>query len=406
MSNIEQLFAKPRTPKKHYPKQARLIGLLNPHTHPRGGVHIGDGRSELFVPYIASVYEDAVGIGNTPVPLTTTALALAQGQFWNSLVPKGRRCRIHVAVLATERSDIDDIIRGLDGVPGESPIMAVKMFIRSVSNSNGSDVDDIDRVIPLIQAMFDPSRYRIRKHPPVFMIHAERKFTLLGRRISFLDRERVAVERDIEYILKRVPNAVIVVCHVSLASTIEAIEYYQSKGHQVYGEIAPHYAAQTTDDLFEDGSGGTGFNSHVFCLPILKTSADRMAILGAMLSRKPYFHFGDDEACHNDDPTQPKGVKTNSLGITVGGQTQIPEAVISYVLEQFFEAGLTVRDAQRFLADNARRLYGLPAGERETVFVRDDWEVSTYIERELSDERVVRCRVAMGGQVRKYKLVA
>lgn len=338
------------------------------------------------------------------MPLTTRHLARKKKAFWQSLVPEGVQTRIHVAGIVTEETNVSDAFLGLDEKPENAAFLAMKMFIRSVSNSAGADVDNIDKVIPLIKAMSDIKLFKRRKQVPVLKIHAERKFTLLGRRISFLDRERVAVERDVERILQVVPNAVIEICHVSLASTIEAIDYYQSKGYRVYGEIAPHYSEYVVDDLFEDGTGGTGLNANCFCLPIFKTPADRMAVHGAMTSGKSYFHFGDDEACHNNDPTQEKGVKTNRHGISVGGQTQIPEAVVSYVIEQFIEARRPITFAQAFLSDNARKLYGLPAGTRVTRFVRQDWVVPDYIERTFPNGKVVRCRVAMGGQTRKYKL--
>jgi dihydroorotase len=405
MQNIESLFGPSQA--IEYPKEILLEGLFNTHTHLRGGIKKGDGRSETFIPYAAAVYEDMLSIGNTIPPLVTTALVAEQKPFWQSLVPKGMASTVHVAALATEKTDVEDIITGLDKPLGDpSAILAVKMFLRAVSNSGGFDVDNLDAVIPLIRAMSDRKKFKHRRTLPVLKIHAERKYTLLGRRISFIDRERAAVERDIERILMLVPEANIEICHVSLASTLEAIDYYQLRGYNVFGEISPHYGHYTTDDLFEDGKGGTAMNSHPFCLPIFKTPADSAAIRSAMTSGKPYFHFGDDEACHDNNPTLESGVKINSAGLTAGGQTQIPEAVISSVLEDFIEARRPLSFAQAFLSDNARQLYALPVGRRTVRFVRKDWVVPNTIEREFPNGKIVRCRVAMGGQTRKYCLAS
>lgn len=76
MAHIETLFDAVVDPTKdiRYPEYVDLYGILNTHTHPRDGIGDVDGRAELFVPYLARVYEDALGIGNTEVPLTTALL--------------------------------------------------------------------------------------------------------------------------------------------------------------------------------------------------------------------------------------------------------------------------------------------------------------------------------------------
>lgn len=403
MPDFEKLFV--GSTELVFPQTVTLRGIFNTHTHFRDPYSAGDGRSELFIPHAARIYEDAISIGNTKTPITTTAQSAYQKGVWQDCVPQGQGMRVHVAPLVIETSVAGDILHGLDHADvREAPIFALKMFLRAVSNSGGSDVDDLDCVIGFLKSVADKWSYVKRSKKPVLKIHAERKFTLLGRRIGFLDRERVAMDRDVERILKEVPNLEVEICHVSLGSTIEAIDYLRSKGHSISGEIAPQYSAFTTDDLFEDGKGGTGLNTHRFCLPIFKTPQDRTTVLGAMTSGKSYFHFGNDDACHVDDMSQENGVKTNKHGITVGGQTQIPEAVVSYIIEEFVRAGRTPEDMQAFLSDNARELYGLPAGTRERTFVLKDWVVPEYIEHTFLDGKTIRCRVAMGGQVRRYQL--
>lgn len=373
-------------------------GIVNSHTHPRDPEKEGDGRTELFMPYYDGVYVDVVCIGNTKMALTTPQLALKRKRLWQ----RHTSARVHVAGLMTEATTPEMIIKAYDQPDDRQAMLAMKMFLRAVSNSGGHDVDDIKTIIPCVKAMAN-TKWKHRKKPMVLKIHCERKFTPLGRTIQVSDRERIAVERDIEIILKEVPEAVIEICHVSDGATIDAIRYYQSKGYQVHGEISPHYTEYTIDDLFEDGKGGTALNSHVFCLPIFKSQKDRTIILFAMTSGEPWFHFGNDEACHDHDVTKGQGVKINNRGTALGGQTQIPEAIISYVIEKFVEAD-RLDKLSGFLCHNARRLYGLESRTNVvTKFRRNDWEVPGMISRKLRT-KTINCAVAMGGQTRKYQV--
>jgi dihydroorotase len=383
--------------------QYRLKGrVINTHGHPRNPKADGDGRSELMIPLYDQVFGDVIGIGNTAVPLTTVERALAMKQKWQAIA---KNTRMHVAGLLTEQTTPEEIIAGYDRPQGQEAWIAMKMFLRAVSNAGGHDVDNLKAVIACIKAM-TYTKWKHKKKPMVLKIHCERKFTILGRIIPVVDRERIAVQRDVEYILKHVPDAVIEICHISDGETIEAIRYFQKLGYKVFGEISPHYTEYCSDDLYDDGQGGTAFNSHRFCLPIFKTPKDRQIILSAMVSGEPWWHYGDDGACHNDNPVLEKGVKINYRGIVLGGQTQLPTAVVSYVLEKFAEAK-KARYAQAFLIDNARKLYGLEKDESETVFNLSPWEVPGILTHEFDDHsKTIACRVAMGGQKRMYQIAA
>ncbi len=384
-----------------YPQRYGLQGgIVNTHTHPRGTIASGDGRADLFIPHYQEVYGDVIAIGNTKVAITTSALALTQKAEWQAL---SKYTRIHVAGLMTEHTDPNDIVTGYDRPDGEEAWIAMKMFIRAISNSGGYDVDDVSKVIPCIKAM-NRTAWKHKKKAMVLKIHCERKYTPTGRIIPFMERERVSILRDVEYILQEVPEAEIEICHVSDGDTIEAIRYFRSKGYNVSGEISPHYTLYTCDDLFEGPGGGTALDVHKFCLPIFKSSRDRRIIWDAMVSGEPYWHFGNDEACHNNDPTQDGGVKINNRGIVVGGQTQVPEAIISYVIEKFVEMDRS-RYLQGFLVDNARRLYGLPFRNSVTNFKFGEWKVPHELGMDFpKEDQRVRCVVAMGGEARKYQV--
>lgn len=384
----------------HYPSTIVVPGVINTHTHPRDTDAENDGRAEMHIPLLAEACDVALCMGNTATPLTTSVLAMHKRKQWEALVPAGSRLKLKVGGLLKEDTDPKDVVAGYDQPPGKAAWDYMKMFVRSVSNAHGADVDDMSRIVPVLKAM-TLSKFKHRKHPMTLSIHMERKYDLFGRRIFFLDRERASVERDLSYLFSEVPDATIVVCHVTTAYTIEVIRYLRARGLNVFGELPPHYMTYTCDDLIEAPGGGTMLNTHIFCLPVFKTEEDRRAVESAMLSGEEMWLFGCDDACWPDDPTKPVGVKINDKGLVLGGQTQIPAANVSLVIEKFVEAGKE-HLLPGFLSLNACKAFGLPTPTTTRTFVRQDWEVPEYLARQ-TPRGEIRAKVAMGGQVRKYR---
>lgn len=383
-----------------YPENVVVPGIFNSHTHPRDTTLAGDGRAESRIPLFAKAYEEVIAMGNTSPPITSVAIARSKAAQWRALVPHGHRLGIHVAGLLAEGTLPAEVLAGYDCPPGDEAWIAMKIFLRAASNANGADVGDVHAIVPVLNAMtYGPFHHKQR--PMALMVHAERKFTPDGRRIALFDRERYAMEQDIDYLLREVPGACIIICHVSDRQTLNMIRDFRRQGYQVFAEIAPHYALYCHDDLFEGLDGGTMFNAHRFCLPVFKTAEDRDAILKAMVSGESWIFFGSDDACHIDDPTRPSGVKINRQGYVVGGQTQVPVAVVSYVIEQFAEAG-ALDYLAGFLSDNGRDAIGLPRSTRMQAFRRQDWTVPKTLQHQFPDGRTISFQVAMGGQTCKY----
>ncbi len=384
----------------NYPETVTLQGIVSTHEHPRDLKAYNDGRAEWYIPLMAQVYEIAMCMGNTVPPLTSPITAEAKGQQWRTLVPPGSRLKLKVGGLMTEQTHPADVVAGYDQPEEIAAWDFMKMYVRAASNAHGADVDDMRRIIPVLKAMTE-TKFKHRKRRMTLAIHMERKYDLFGRTIHFLDRERVSVERDLSYLFEQVPDAKIVVCHVSAAYTIEVIRYLRSKGLEIYGELAPHYGIWTCDDLFEASDGGTKLNTKLFCLPIFKTEADRRAHQQAMLSGERWWVYGPDSACWSNDPDQPSGVKIDTNGFVTGGQTQLPWANVSYVIEKFIEARRTTEDLNNFLSRNAREAYGLDSAKTQLTFKRCDSKVPNTIEYDTTNGKM-SASVAMGGQERKY----
>jgi dihydroorotase len=398
-SMFERLFADAAA---SCPDQVTLPIPNNGHVHPRDTAKEGDGRAEFVIPLLAKTYGHVMAIGNTGTPLTTPRLAFEKRMQWQQLVPSGTELQVDVAGLLTESSKPEDIVNGYDKPKGTRAFDAMKMFMRSVSNAHGADVDNLDAVLDCIRTMAN-TRWKNRQPGPMrLMVHAERKYSTDGLRIPMFDREICSMGRDISHIFAQVPNAVVIVCHVSAASTIRMIRELRTQGYQIYGEISPQYSRYTMDDLFEDEKGGTAINAWRFCVPCFKTEEDRQAIEAAMVSGEPYFYLGSDDACHTDDPTKAAGVKINNRGIVVGGQTQLPDAVISYCIEVFAKHN-ALQHLPAFVSGISSALFDWPDTGKTVTYVRTPYVVEDEVSWVAGSLGLRTTHVAMRGETRQYQ---
>ena len=390
-----------------YPEVVEIDGICDGHDHLRDLDTDGDGRAEMTVPLAAAVEEVTLSMGNTKQVVNTSARARIQKDKWQGLVPEGKPLRILVAGLLSKNVDPADIVAGFDKPAGEEDWDAMKVFFEGVSNDGKNSIRHFSEVIPHIKAMTETKwKHKDRKMP--LLIHLERKYQHIlsadgkadfGKRIQILKREHEGVLTDLEYLFQEVPSVSATVEHVSDHRTFEKIEELRAKGYEVYGGIAPHYREYVHDDLFE----GPAFNSHLLCWPLPKYEEDRQAVDDKMLSGKPYYYLGPDRACHANDISQSSDVKITKEGKVVGGQTQIPEAVVSSVIERFLEMGKghLLND---FLSHNGMRRFGQTPKTR-IRFKREEWTVPHTIEwYSPTKKRTVQCVVAMGGQKRMYKV--
>ncbi len=385
-----------------YPEYVEFDGICEGHDHFRDIAEEGDGRAEILVPMAAKVEEVALSMGNVKRVVNTARRAREYKDNMSRLIPKGRPLRILVAGLLSSNVTPEEIIAGYDRPDGQEDWDAMKAFMYGASNDEGNSVKFFQDVLPQLKAMSDVNRFRYKKRPMPLLVHAERKFKAertngalrFGPRLRVRDREWEAVLEDIDYIVRKL-GVEVTVEHVSDRRTIQRIDAWNRDGYQVWGGIAPHYTEYSFDDLVE----GAGFNAQCLCWPLFKDEEDRAAIHAAMLSGKAWYYFGSDRACHPNDMTQEVGVKINKAGRVTAGQAQIPEAVISYCIEKFAEAG-KLEHLNGFLSTNGMRRFGLEAKTRIT-FKREDWTVPRTIEQEVAGKKI-EFVVAMGGQTRKY----
>jgi dihydroorotase len=113
-----------------------------------------------------------------------------------------------------------------------------------------------------------------------------------------------------------------------------------------------------------------GIRPHMYCLPVAKREAHRLALRKAAISGNPKFFLGTDSAPHH------RHAKESSCGCA--GIFNAPFALESY-LEVFEEEGALDR-FEGFASEHGARFYRLPLNEGAVTLERSSVEVPAEVE--------------------------
>jgi dihydroorotase len=121
---------------------------------------------------------------------------------------------------------------------------------------------------------------------------------------------------------------------------------------------------------------------HLFCKPIAKRYEDREALLNIALEADEKVMFGSDSAPH------PQSAKEN-CGCAAGVFTA---PIALQVLAELFEKHDKLENLQKFISDNAQKIYEFTPSQKEVVLEKKPFKVpaiydivvSMYAGEELS----------------------
>jgi dihydroorotase len=161
----------------------------------------------------------------------------------------------------------------------ESEIVhGIKLYPSGVTTNSDNGIDSIEKCFNIFELM--------QKHEVPLLIHGETN----DKSIDIFDREKVFIDRHLSGIHREFPDLRIVFEHIS---TKEAVDFVIGANNKVGATITPQHMLLDRNDLL---SGG--IKPHHYCLPILKRSEDRVAIIEAAISGSQKFFLGTDSAPH------------------------------------------------------------------------------------------------------------
>lgn len=269
-------------------------------------VHLRDGEAlKLTVPQAAEQFNRVTVMPNLKPAVDDVESALAYLQRINAHIPTGTTFTPLMTLYLTQKLTHDTLVKAKN-----AGIHAVKLYPQGATTNSAQGVADI--------ALFEDTFAHMAELGIKLLIHGE----VSDASVDIFERESTFYTLSLPHIVKRHPTLRVVAEHIT---TKKAVEFVQSAADNIGATITPQHLLANRNHLL---SGG--IKPHYYCLPILKTESDRVALLEAATSGNPKFFLGTDSAPHATS------TKENDCGCA--GCYSMPYA-IEYYAESFDSVG-------------------------------------------------------------------
>jgi dihydroorotase len=332
-------------------------------------LHVRDGAMLAAVlPFTARHFGRAIVMPNLVPPVTAAADAIAYRKRVMAALPAGAAFTPLMTCYLTDATDPDDLEHGFrDGV-----FAGAKLYPAHATTNSASGVTDVGKIYPVFA--------RMEKIGMPLLMHGEDT----GHGVDVFDRERVFIDRTLSPLLTAFPGLRMILEHLS---TKEAVDVVRSGAPRLAGTITPHHLMETRTDML-----GAGLRPDLYCMPVIKTAADRAALREAATSGDACFFLGTDSAPHE--------ARRKYAPVCSAGVFNAPVALATYA--QVFEEANALDRLEAFAALNGPKHYRLPPNEGTITLERTPWTVPDHVGVEGAEERITPYR---GGQTLPWRVV-
>jgi dihydroorotase len=320
-------------------------------------LHLRDGAAMAAVlPFTAARFGRAIVMPNLKPPITTTAMALAYRGRILAALPEGSAFQPLMTLYLTDRTDPAEV--ALARTSG--CIAGFKLYPAGATTHSESGVTDVRNIRRVLEQMSE--------HGMVLQVHGE----VTQADVDVFDREARFIDEVLLPLCVRHPGLRIVFEHIT---THRAVEFVRSARAGIAATITPQHLMMNRNALFVGG-----IRPHLYCLPVLKTEADREALIEAATSGDPRFFLGTDSAPH---ARHAKEAACGCAGIFSA------HAAIELYAEVFDSVG-RLPLLPGFAAEFGADFYGLPRNPDFITLIADPWKVPDIYD--FGDETLVPLR--------------
>jgi dihydroorotase len=307
------------------------------HHHLRDGDVLGDTAVAA-----ARQFGRALVMPNLVPPVTTAEAATAyKARILDTLHARG--CKTGFQPLMTLYLTDDTSPEEIKRAAAAGDVKAVKLYPAGATTNSASGVTDYSRLTGALQAM---AHYGLP-----LCVHGE----VTEPTVDIFDRERVFVQTRLPELLQRASQLKVVLEHMT---TKEAADFVLSAGPNVGATITPQHLLANRNHMLVGG-----IKPHLYCLPILKTEADRQALLKAATSGCDRIFLGTDSAPHAI------GAKESACGCAGVFSSH---AAIEFYATAFEEAG-ALDKLEGFASRHGAQFYGLEPSNEMVTLHRENW---------------------------------
>jgi dihydroorotase len=305
-------------------------------------LHVRDGAPlRAVIGFTAERFGRAIIMPNLKPPVTTTGLALEYRKRILDALPAGASFEPLMTLYLTDRTEPSEV----DRAKASGFVHGFKLYPAGATTNSDSGVTRMENVYGVLERMSELG--------VVFQVHGE----VTHNDVDVFDREARFIDDVLVPIAERFPKLRIVFEHIT---TKLAVQFVRGTRDGIGATITPQHLLHNRNALFVGG-----IRPHYYCLPILKTEADRVALIEAATSGNPRFFLGTDSAPHA------KHTKEAACGCA--GMFSAHAGIELYA-EAFELAGALAR-LEGFASDFGPDFYGLPRNAGRIKLVREAWTV-------------------------------
>jgi dihydroorotase len=308
-------------------------------------LHVRDGAAlKSVIGFTAAQFARAIIMPNLKPPVTTTALAAAYRQRILGALPAGSSFQPLMTLYLTDQTQRDEV----DRARASGFVQGFKLYPAGATTNSDSGVTDISRIYGVLERM---SELGI-----VLQVHGE----VTHGDVDVFDREARFIDTVLAPLVERFPQLRIVFEHIT---TKQAADFVRGARKGVGATITPQHLLLNRTAIFTGG-----IRPHYYCLPVLKTEPDRVALVEAAISGDPRFFLGTDSAPHA------RHTKENACGCA--GMFSAHAAIELYA--EVFDAANVLPRLEGFAAEFGADFYGLPRNEGRITLSRKPWTVPEH----------------------------
>jgi dihydroorotase len=305
-------------------------------------LHVRDGASlRAVIGFTAARFGRAIIMPNLKPPVTTAALAGEYRQRILAALPAGAHFEPLMTIYLTNRTEPAEV----DRAKAAGFVHGFKLYPAGATTHSDAGVTDVRNIYAVLE--------RMSELDVVLQVHGE----VTEQDVDVFDREARFIDTVLAPVSQRFPRLRIVFEHIT---TRQAVEFVRSARPGIAATLTPQHLLLNRTAIFTGG-----IRPHYYCLPVLKTEPDRVALVEAATSGDSRFFLGTDSAPH---ARHTKEAACGCAGIFSA------HAGIELYAEAFEAAGALDR-LEGFASDFGADFYRLPRNAERIKLVRDPWPV-------------------------------
>lgn len=301
--------------------------------------HLRDGPAlATTVPFCARTFGRAICMPNLTPPVTTGDMAHAYKARILAAVPAGAAFEPLMTLYLTDATSRADIAAAADS----DAVTGCKLYPKGATTNSHGGVSDVGRIADALDEM--------ERRGLVLLVHGEATGD-----VDVFEREATFLDGVFKPLAARYPKLKIVLEHCTTAA---AAAFVASGPPNVAATVTPQHLLYNRNAMLAGG-----LKPHLYCMPILKTEADRATLVDIVTSGSPKFFLGTDSAPHE------VGAKLSACGCAGVFSAHAP---LELYAEAFEKAG-KLEHLEAFASFNGPDFYGLPRNTETVVLDRIEW---------------------------------